>query len=97
MSYKTRYQSYDVRVGLVSDALYFMYNILSPTRTAFVRLNSDGSQAWSKSIGLVSCIKSLAIDDLENSVYFIKYSSSAPMIVGRLKASDGTLVDAQSQ
>ena len=87
----------NVEVGPVSAALYFMY-FISSTLSAFVKLNYDGTKAWSKSVNFQILSKSLAVDKTENSVYFIKYiSSGSPLIVGRLKASDGTLVDAQSQ
>ena len=78
--------------------LPFVYSsTTTPTTTAFVKLNSDGTKAWSKSVNFLTLIKSLAVDNTENSVYFIQNTGSTPLIVGRLKASDGTLIDAQSQ
>ena len=86
--------TYNVEVGPVSSALYFMYYL--PYSTAFVKLNSDGTKVWSKSVNFLTLVRSFAVDNTENSVYFIK-KSNVPMIVGRLKTSDGTLIDAQSQ
>ena len=93
----TNIQTYNVKVGPVSSALYLMYLLSTSFKSAFVKLNSDGSQAWSKLLGFKTLIKSLAVDKTENSVYFIKNFASSPMLVGRLKAADGTLIDAQNQ
>ena len=90
-------QTYSVEAGPVSSALYFMYYLSSAAATAFVKLNSDGTKAWSKSASFRTFIRSLTVDNTENSVYFIKNSGNIILIVGRLKASDGTLIDAQSQ
>ena len=89
-------QAYNIEIGPISAALYLMYYITPSYSTAFVKVNSDGSQAWSKSVGFQTVIKSLAVDKTENSAYFIKNSGN-PMIVGRLKTLDGTLIDSQSQ
>ena len=71
-------------------------SFVSSSQSAFVKLNSDGTKVWSKSINFQAFIRSLALDKTESSVYFIKNSSGLTLIVGRLKTSDGTLADAQS-
>ena len=96
----TGYSSAEVQnseVGSVSGALYLMYSLSSPTATAFVKLNKDGSLVWSKTVNFKTLLKSLTVDSAEHNVYFIQYSASPPMVVVRLNATDGTLTDAQSQ
>ena len=91
--------TYNVKVGSVSNALYFMYGLTFSTSsfgTTFVKINSDGSQAWSKFINYQTCSKSLAVDKTEQSVYFIEKPGN-PMIVGRLNTTDGSLIDSQNQ
>ena len=81
----------NVKEGPVSKALYYSYSV--PSSVAFVKVNLDGSQAWSKSGSFSIAMKSLAVDKLEQNVYFI--ASIGTMVVGRLRSSDGTVEDAQ--
>ena len=48
--------TYNVEVGPVSSALYFMYYL--PYSTAFVKLNSDGTKVWSKSVNFLTLVRS---------------------------------------
>ena len=83
---------YSVKEGPISKALYYNFSVSSST--AFAKITSNSCQIWSKSISLRIAMKSLEIDKSEKNLYFIILSLGM-LTVGRLKTSDGTLVDAQ--
>ena len=61
---------------------------------AIRKINQDGSLAWMAALSLTPNQKSLAVDALEQNVY-VNYSNY-PLIIVRLEASTGSIVDAQS-
>ena len=87
--------NYSVVSGPVSKSLYYLYLLYVGSYSAAIRkINQDGSLAWMAALSLTPNQKSLAVDALEQNVY-VNYSNY-PLIIVRLEASTGSIVDAQS-
>ena len=66
----------------------------SSYNTGIRKINQDGSLAWMAALSFNPIQKSLAVDALELYAY-VSYANN-PLIVVRLGASTGSIVDAQS-
>ena len=89
-------KAYNMASGPISSSLYYSYSLyLSSYYTAIRKINQDGSLAWMAALSIIPIQKSLTVDALEQYVY-VSYSNN-PLIVIRLAASTGSIVDAQSQ
>ena len=85
----------DVVSGPVSNSLYYLYKLTQGSfYTAIRKINQDGSLAWMAVLSITPTHKSLAVDTLELYVY-VSYANN-PLIVVRLGASTGSIVDAQN-
>ena len=81
--------------GPVSNSLYYLYILyIGSYHTAIRKINQDGSLAWMAAYSFNLIQKSLAVDTSEHYA-FVSYSNN-PLIVVRLEASTGSIVDAQS-
>ena len=92
----TTTKTWSVISSPVSNSLYYSYSLyLSSYVTAIRKINQDGSLAWMAALSFNPIMKSLAVDALELYAYvsYLNY----PLIVVRLEASTGSIVDSQSQ
>ena len=77
--------------GPVSNSLYYLYRVFSPSNSAIVRkVDISGSQTWMASFAFLPLMKSLSIDAAEQSVYLASYGN--PLVVLKLSSSDGSVV-----
>ena len=84
--------------GQVSNSLYLMYSFYTYTQTTSIRkISSSGTQSWIFAIPLNPGIKSLAVDSLEQNVYFISGYGNIFSIVTRINTNTGSIVDSQNQ
>ena len=85
------FETYGVAGGPVSNSLYYLYRLYTPTLNAAVRkVDTSGSQTWLASFAFYSSLKSLSVDAAEQSVYLASFTN--PIMVVRLAASDGSIV-----
>ena len=75
--------------------MYLMIVTQGSYYTAIRKINQDGSLAWMAALSLRLIKKSLAVDALELYAFVSYYYN--PLIVVRLGATTGSIVDAQSQ
>ena len=86
-------ETYSVKVGLVSNALYYSQKISSPSRMVVRKINQDSSAAWMAVYSADPVSKSLAVDQSETNVYDVYWTS--PLHVLRIDATAGTFISAQ--
>ena len=72
-----------------------IYVATLPNNTAIRRMNEDDSLVWMTVISLDPSVKGLSIDPSEQNVYIA--SSSNPVNVARLQASNGSINSGQTQ
>ena len=77
-------------VGPVSNSLYYVYYLSSPTSSVVRKVDASGSQIWMASFAFYQILKSLSVDAAEQSVYLA--SKESPLAVLKLAASDGSIV-----
>ena len=87
--YTTTY-TYRVAVGSVSNSLYYLYWLNSPSVQAVRKVAASGSQTWMAWFTFGPVVKSLSVDAAEQSVYLAGYSN--PLLVLKMAASDGSIV-----
>ena len=85
-----------VTSGPSSSDLYFMYDLYNGAAdtTALMRKGHTDNQIWMAGFTVKSSPKSLAVDQLEQNVYFAVNNYPAEVI--RVSASSGAYVDGQS-
>ena len=72
-----------------------MYSLSSPTNTGVRRVKSDNTSVWEIAVSISILYKALDTDAAEQNIYI--GSLINPLVVVRLKASDGSFVGAQQQ
>ena len=83
--------TYGVAVGPVSNSLYYLYYLVTPSDNAAVRrVDASGNQTWVASFAFYPISKSLSVDAAEQSVYLA--SKNNPLVVLKLDASGGSIV-----
>ena len=75
---KSTFTSKTVEIGAVAwgsqtHSLYYMYK-LHPDGALVRKELSDGTEKWKNWVGVLSSIKSLAVDQNEQRVYFASYT-----------------------
>ena len=84
-------ETYGVAGGRVSNSLYYLYRLFTPSFYAVVRkIDASGSPIWMASLAFYPIVKSLSVDAAEQSVYLAYVTN--PVQVFRLAASDGSIV-----
>ena len=90
----TDIKTYAVASGPVSNNLYYMFILTSPSSATVVRkTNSDGSTAWTAAISFQPLIKSLAINPVETYAYF--GMNTNPLKVWKINSNTGDFSDIQ--
>ena len=86
--------TYGIAGGPVSNSLYYLYWLSSPSipisNAAVRKVDASGSQTWMTSFAFWPLSKSLSVDAAEQSVYLA--SRNDPLIVLKLLTSDGSIV-----
>ena len=72
----------------------FLIVLMGSYKTAIRKISQDGSLAWMAVLSFNPITKSLAVDTSE--LYIYVSSATNPLIVARLGASTGSIVDAQN-
>ena len=87
----TTASQYGIVAGLVSNNLYYMQLLNTPTLSAVVRkIDIYNSLTWMASFAFEPQPQSLSIDSVEQSVYLA--SATYPAVVLQLAASTGSIV-----
>ena len=79
-----------VATGIVSKSIYYLNFVYNPSVVVFRKVGMSGSQVWMASYSIDPVLKSLSVDAQEQNIYAA--SSSAPFLILRLYANDGTIV-----
>ena len=88
----TDIRTFGVARGPVSNSLFYLDQILSPTAAWVLRkVDASDSQAWITSFAFNIVMKSLSVDAAEQTVYFVGWIS--PTTVLRLDANDGSILN----
>ena len=87
----TSVEKFGIVGGPVSNSLYFSYRVSFPSENAVVRkVDASGSLTWMASFAFQPIMKSLTVEAAEQNLYLV--SSTNPMVVVRMAASDGSIV-----
>ena len=79
--------------GLISNSLYYLYFLNSPTNSGIRKINSDDSLAWLVILPFEPIAKGLVLDADEKHVFVSSYTNI--LDVARLGSSTGSIVDSQ--
>ena len=86
-------ETYTVKPGMISNALYYSQKISSPSRLIVRKINLDNSVAWMAAFSADPVSKSLAVDPSENNVYDVYWTT--PLHVLKLDWTTGAFISAK--
>ena len=82
--------NFGVISGPVTNTIYYMYYAYNPDSGMITKTDSSSNLIWLASVLLNVIKKSLAIDSLEQTLYFA--TNSNPMIIFRLNTTDEAIL-----
>ena len=85
--------AHNVVLGPVSNSLYYLYHISTPSTSVVRKLNPDSYLAWMAVVSFWPIQKSLTVDPSENYAYIA--SNTNPLDIVRFGSSTGSIVDSQ--
>ena len=87
--------TFGVTIGPISDSVYSLFYVSTPSNAVVRKVNFDDSVAWMAAIdSFYPLRKSLSVDSNEQHVYFGR--STSTLNVWRLQWNNGAIVDAQT-